>query len=302
MSYVGDSGMTRASGASAPAGRSIHHSAVDIRHSGAPAAGPAALAIAAHPDDIEFMMAGTLVLLRDAGWRTHYLNLATGNLGSVSMSPARTVRVRRKEAQAAAALLGATWYPPFFNDLEIDYRVSALRRLCAIIRKIAPTVILTHAPEDYMEDHTITARLAVSAAFARGMRNFRSTPSRRAITTPVTIYHASPHGLADQLGRRTLTAAYVETTSVQERKRAALACHVSQQEWLDVSQGMNSYMRSMEAFSLAVGRRSRQFEHAEGWTRHSHLGFCEENADPLRDALPAKYRLNPRYRRSRQQG
>ena len=47
-----------------------------------------ALAIAAHPDDIEFVMAGTLVLLREAGWTIHYFNLSTGNLGSSVMSAA----------------------------------------------------------------------------------------------------------------------------------------------------------------------------------------------------------------------
>jgi N-acetylglucosamine malate deacetylase 1 len=31
----------------------------------------AALATIAHPDDIEFVAAGTLLLLRDAGWRIH---------------------------------------------------------------------------------------------------------------------------------------------------------------------------------------------------------------------------------------
>ena len=36
------------------------------------------LAIAAHPDDIEFMMAGTLLLLKQAGCETHYLNIANG--------------------------------------------------------------------------------------------------------------------------------------------------------------------------------------------------------------------------------
>ncbi|HEU4902789.1 MAG TPA: PIG-L family deacetylase, partial [Flavisolibacter sp.] len=32
-----------------------------------------AIAIAAHPDDIEFMMAGTLLQLKAAGYETHYL-------------------------------------------------------------------------------------------------------------------------------------------------------------------------------------------------------------------------------------
>ena len=262
---------------------------------------PKALAIAAHPDDIEFVMAGTLLLLKDAGWSIHYLNLSSGNLGSVSMPPARTVRVRRKEAQAAARVLGATWHPPFFDDLEIEYTVPALRRLCAVVREVAPTVILTHAIEDYMEDHTIASRLAVTAAFARGMPNFRTRPARPPTSAPVTIYHGSPHGLSDQLGRPAAAGAYVNTTSVQARKRAALACHVSQREWLDVSQGMNSYMRAMEAFSRAVGRQARGFTHAEGWSRHSHLGFCDARADPLREALGARYRVNRRFTRSRRQ-
>ena len=38
-----------------------------------------AFALAAHPDDIEFMMAGTLVLLGDAGYEIHYMNVANGS-------------------------------------------------------------------------------------------------------------------------------------------------------------------------------------------------------------------------------
>ena len=36
---------------------------------------PSAIAIGAHPDDIEFYMAGTLLQLQAAGWTTHYFNL-----------------------------------------------------------------------------------------------------------------------------------------------------------------------------------------------------------------------------------
>jgi N-acetylglucosamine malate deacetylase 1 len=257
-----------------------------------------ALAIAAHPDDIEFMMAGTLSLLREAGWEIHYLNLSTGNLGSLSASPAVTARMRRKEAQAAAKLLGAVWHAPFCNDLEVFYDIRTLRRLCAIVRDVAPAVILTHSPQDYMEDHVNTARLAVTAAFARGMPNFRSTPPRRSVSTEATIYHASPHGLRDSLRRRVPPGAFVDTTAVHEHKRKALACHASQRQWLDASQRMDSYLRTMDDFSRAVGRLSRRFRHAEGWRRHSHWGFCAENADPLRQALGRKYVVSAAYERS----
>jgi hypothetical protein len=58
---------------------------------------PTALAIFAHPDDIEFVAAGTLLLLKQAGWEIHYLNLSSGNLGSAKM--ARAVGMGSVEAQ-----------------------------------------------------------------------------------------------------------------------------------------------------------------------------------------------------------
>jgi LmbE family N-acetylglucosaminyl deacetylase len=147
-----------------------------------------ALAIAAHPDDIEFMMAGTLLLLRERGWETHYLNLSTGNLGSLAMPPAEVARSRRREARAAAEVLGAVWHPPMCNDMEIFYDDRTIRRVCAIVRDVDPDAVFTHSPQDYMEDHTNTARLAVSAAFVRGMPNYRTTPS----TTPARTDCATP--------------------------------------------------------------------------------------------------------------
>jgi LmbE family N-acetylglucosaminyl deacetylase len=256
-----------------------------------------AIAIAAHPDDIEFMMAGTLCVLRQAGWRTHYLNLSSGNLGSTTMSPARTARVRADEARAAAKMLGATWHPPICRDLEIFYDSRTLRRLCGIVREVRPDVVLTHSPQDYMEDHMTTARLAVTAAFARGMPGYRTIPPRKAILTPVAVYHASPHGLRDGLRRKVPPGAFVDTTPVHDRKRAALACHASQQQWLDASQGLASYLKTMDDMSRALGKMSCRFQHAEGWRRHLHLGFCDEAADPLREALGGKYLIHARYER-----
>ena len=263
---------------------------------------PRALAVAAHPDDIEFVMAGTLLLLREAGWDTHYLNLSSGNLGSLTRSPVETARTRRGEAQAAARVLEATWHPPFCKDLDIFYDRATLRRLGAVIRLVAPTVILTHSPRDYMEDHMNTSRLAVTAAFARAIPGFRTSPARRPVPGDVTIYHAVPHGLRDQLRRRVLPGAFVDTTSVHETKRAALGCHESQRRFLDETQGMGSFIRTMDAFSEAVGRLSGKFRHAEGWRRHSHLGFCAEDADPLRDALGPRYLVSDAYERGLEEG
>ena len=123
----------------------------------------------------------------------------------------------------------------------------------------------------------------------------RSVPPRKTYGHDVTVYHAMPHGLRDGLRRRVVPGAFVNTGAVHERKLAALAAHRSQQGWLDASQGLNSYLQTMDDMSREVGKMSRKFQHAEGWRRHLHLGFCAENADPLREALRNDFLINEKY-------
>jgi len=244
-----------------------------------------AFAIAAHPDDIEFMMAGTLIRLGQAGYELHYMNLASGSCGSAVHDADTIVRMRRDEAMAAAALIGAVYHESLVDDLEIFYDLPTLRRLAAVVREVAPDIILTQSTQEYMEDHMNTTRLVLSAAFARGMPNFPVEPPRPAVEGTVTVYHALPYGLLDPLRRPVEAEFYVDVAGVLATKRAMLACHASQKEWLDASQGIDSYLTQMEEMAAAMGRSSGRFEAAEGWTRHLHLGYCGPEDDPLAAAL-----------------
>lgn len=239
------------------------------------------VAITAHPDDIEFMMAGTLLRLKDAGWDVHLWNLADGSCGTTTLDYEEIVRIRWEEARQSAALLGGTMQPPLFPDLEVFYDKPSLLRVCGALRDIRPDVVLTHSLQDYMEDHQNTARLAVSAAFSRNMRNVTTVPARPPYETPMAVYHALPHGLRDAMRQVVVPDFCVDITDVLTRKRDMLACHVSQKEWLDATQGMDSYLNEMERLSAEVGRVSGQFRYAEGWRRHSHLGFGPEGFDPV---------------------
>jgi LmbE family N-acetylglucosaminyl deacetylase len=246
---------------------------------------PSVLAVFAHPDDIEFRAAGTLLLLRARGWEVHCCNLSSGDLGGVRHGRARIAAIRRAEAREACRRMDFGWHPPIGHDLGILYTPANIRRVCALIREVRPTILLTHPPADYMEDHTETCRITVTAAFARGVPNYRSLPPRRAAPGPLTLYHATPHGLRGPLREAIRPELFVDTASVHAAKRAALACHASQKEWLDVSQGMDSYLAAMDAEAAMVGRLSGKFPAAEGWTRHLHLGFGREEDDPLSEAL-----------------
>ncbi len=263
---------------------------------------PSAIAIAAHPDDIEFYMAGTLLRLRELGWEIHYFNLSSGNCGSTEMSPAQTRKVRKREAQKAAKILSAKFHPSIADDLEIIFSVPLIRKVSAVIRKSRASIVLTHSPQDYMEDHTETCRLAVKGTFTHGMPNFKSNPATKTYDHDVTVYHAMPHSLRDPLRRRVIPGQYVNTTPVHTTKLKALEAHDSQQNWLDSSQGLNSYLKTMDDLSREVGRMSKKFKHAEGWRRHLHYGFSATDSDPLKETLGGDCLINRKYEQALEKG
>lgn len=247
-----------------------------------------AFAVAAHPDDIEFFMAGTLMLLGEAGYELHYMNVANGCCGTTQYDAATIAQMRLKEAQVAANSIGATFHPPICNDLEIFYERATLLKLASVMRDVAPQIILTHSPDDYMEDHMNVCRLAVTAAFSRCMPNFPVDPPKPTVSNPVTVYHAQPFSHRDPLGKLIEPTIFVDVSGVVERKVAMLAKHESQKRWLDESQGHDSYLQTLRNLDEECGRMSGLFHFAEGWRRHLHLGFCGEKDDPLAQALHGK--------------
>ncbi len=245
-------------------------------------------ALASHPDDIEFMMGGTLLLLKERGCELHTMNLANGNCGTTEYSSEEIIAIRRSEARNAASFLEAEFHESLVNDLEIFYTDELIRKVTTIIRRVKPDIMLVQSPEDYMEDHMTAARIAVTAAFCRGMPNYHSIPSVDPTMQDVVIYHALPYGLQDGLRRVINAEFYVDITPVIENKERMLAFHQSQKRWLDESQGLDSYLKTMREMSAEVGRMSGLgYAFAEGWRRHSHLGFSAPDSDPLRALLGA---------------
>ena len=242
-------------------------------------------AVAAHPDDIEFVMAGTLILLRQAGYETHYLNIANGCCGTMHHAKQDIIRIRRQEAMDAAASIGAIYHESFVDDVDIFYEKDLLARVGAVMREVAPEILLVQSADDYMEDHQNAARLAVTAAFCRGMPNWPTNPPVAPVEQEVTVYHAQPHGNMDAMRIPVSPEICVDISSVIESKWDMLAFHESQKVWLDESQGMDSYLLSMKGLCRDIGEISGKFELAEGFRRRSHLGYCAPGADPLSDAL-----------------
>ena len=244
-----------------------------------------ALAIAAHPDDIEYFMSGTLLLLKDAGYAIHYLNIANGCCGTTQYDRQTIARIRRDEARRAAESVGASFHESICDDMAIFFDRPTLAKVAAVVRDVAPEILLTHSPDDYMEDHMNACRLAVTAAFARGMPNFPTDPPHPHVEGNVTIYHAQPYSHRDSLRRPVEPDFYVDVSRVIDRKVEMLSLHESQKRWLDESQGHDSYLQILRDLDAECGRMSGEFDYAEGWRRHLHLGYCQPSDDPLAVAL-----------------
>jgi LmbE family N-acetylglucosaminyl deacetylase len=246
-----------------------------------------AFAVAAHPDDIEFNMAGTLSLLVKAGFEPHMMNLSRSSLDSNELGEPEVARIRRQEAQRSAGVLGAIFHPPIADELLIFYEERLLRRMAAVVREVRPTIVLLPSPNDYMEDHTNTARLVVTACFSRAMRHFRSIPPREATDQDVYLYHAQPHLNRDGMRKLVEPSLRVDVTGEMETKLKMLGCHESQRQWLDETQGLDDYLESMRRSGAEVARMSSQprWEFAEGFRQHSHVGFSTSDRDLLTEVL-----------------
>jgi len=108
-----------------------------------------ALAVGAHPDDIEFGCGGTLAKWAAAGCRLHHLVLTDGSKGTWDPSADLAVltRVRKEEQIEAARLIGGgdvTFLD--FVDGELDSGIEARRDVCRVIRQVRPDVLIGHDP------------------------------------------------------------------------------------------------------------------------------------------------------------
>ncbi|MGH9154341.1 MAG: PIG-L deacetylase family protein [Acidimicrobiales bacterium] len=109
-----------------------------------------ALAVGAHPDDIEFGCGATLAKWAAAGCAIHHLVCTDGSKGSwdPDQDTAELVALRRQEQRAAAQALGGTSEVTFlrWTDGELEAGLRQRWELAYHIRRLRPEVVLGHDP------------------------------------------------------------------------------------------------------------------------------------------------------------
>jgi LmbE family N-acetylglucosaminyl deacetylase len=234
------------------------------------------LAFGCHPDDVEFMCAGTLALLAQRDCEIHIAVMAGGEMGSPTL-PREVIHAQRmEEACAAAGVIGARFHFAGGHDIEVEYNAEYRRRAMRVIRAVNPTIVFTHPPLDYLIDHEETSRLVRNAAYIGPVPNYDcGEPSRPTSRIP-HLYYWNAMGLRDIFGRPLPLTCAVDITPVIEIKARMLGCHASQRAWLRAIMQCDEYVDLMRRMAEAEGRASGRAL-AEGFIIHRGEGHPQDN-------------------------
>ncbi len=232
------------------------------------------LGIFAHPDDAEITCAGTLSLLKKAGWTIHIATIGNGDKGTAEYSREDIIRIRKAEAVKAAELIGGTYHCLEVDDIYIFYNRETLNKTTALIRNVRPSIVFTASPNDYMLDHEITSMIAQTACFCSGMKNMEV---REEPFEPVPyLYYCDPMDGKDKFGHPVEPSMYVDITKEIEFKAEMLARHASQRNWLLSHHKVDEYILSMKRFAQKRGKEVNS-DYAEGFRQHLGHGYPQDN-------------------------
>lgn len=123
------------------------------------------LLVGAHPDDCDIKAGGLTALYRERGHDVRILSMTNGNAGHHEQSGVELADRRRREGEAAAAVVGATFEMFDIPDGELLPTLDERKRVIRDVREYEPDLLVTHRPTDYHPDHRYTAQLVRDAAY-----------------------------------------------------------------------------------------------------------------------------------------
>jgi len=218
------------------------------------------LCVAAHPDDIEILCAGTLARYAKTGHQVTMAVFTSGNMGDTKVPPEELGKIREKEAREAAAIIGAKVIWAGVMDEHVFPDQEQRHLMIDILREADPDVIFTHSPNDYHPDHRYVSQLVFDAYFQKGLP-FIPNQTKAACR----FGHAQVYYMDNLGGIGFLPAEYVDITEVMDIKLQMLACHKSQVEAMQ--QLANTNLAEMVTVQARFRGLGAGCKYAEGFTR-----------------------------------
>lgn len=222
-----------------------------------------ALAIVAHPDDIDFGMAGTIAVLTGRGVEVSYCLVTSGDAGGDESTLTRDERsaIREAEQTAAAKAVGVTELTFLrWPDGQVEPTLELRKAIARVIRQRRPDLVITQSPERNYErihashpDHMAAGEATLRAVYpdARNPHAFAELLEEGFAphTVPLVWVGSSAPNLV------------VDITDTFEQKIAALRSHVSQVgDRDDVDEMMRAWATTNAGLAgLAAGRLAESF-------------------------------------------
>ncbi len=233
-----------------------------------------AMAIVAHPDDIDFSCAGTLARWAQAGCRVSEVLCTSGDVGIAEpgMTHEKAAQIREAEAREAARIIGAAEIV-FLREPDglLEPTLALRKRLVREIRRFKPEVIITGDPTvvwsrgDYINhpDHRAAATAALDATFpAAGQPNLFEEFEQEGLSAhKVRKVYVTTWGEPD---------VYVNIESTIDLKVAALRAHKSQMKDWDPEERIKEWAAERakgKEMAYAEGFRVVTLEDDEFWER-----------------------------------
>ena len=206
--------------------------------------------VGGHPDDPESGCGGTLARYIERGHHVTIIYLTRGEAGIRKKSHQEAAAIRTAEAEEACRILGAT--PVFAGQIDGDTEVNRdrMQALATLLSAERPDVILTHWPIDSHADHQAASILTMQA--------------HRIAARASSLYFFEVDTGAQTTGFA--PTAYVDITSVREKKKSALFAHRSQHaetfyredhEPMESFRGREIGVRAAEAFVTVARNHAR---------------------------------------------
>ncbi len=188
------------------------------------------LAFGSHPDDVEFLCAGTLLKYKQQGHKIFIALTTSGNIGSNRIEGREEIaRTREAEQLEAARVFEAEVRFLRYDDEGLVDSQEVRRNILNAIRWADPEVIFTNPPCDRSTDHNMTGTLVGRVMLSLPGKNVPADepPIEK---SPSLFYWDTAAGVGF------LPEVYVDISAEMELKLEALAKHKSQYAWMDTFQ------------------------------------------------------------------
>ncbi len=222
------------------------------------------LVFAAHPDDCEIGMGGTIRKLANYNYKILVVDLTRGEMSSNG-----NVFRRQKESDIASKILGVNKRVNMdFSDRGITSSKSNIEKCSDLIRRYKPSVVFYPSSEDVHPDHVAASLLIRESIFHAKLSKFISGHE------PHLVTNTFEYNINNDAGNDF----YVDITETFEEKVKALSAYESQ--FISNSASIetrltNSYIDYIEARDRVNGY-SNGTKYAEGFKRNRRQLICSK--------------------------